>query len=246
MARNVTFRGMHGHLAHFAFNADDVAERAAASTRRLFGWTLREPVPGVLPYVKWPVRRSGWCRGRRALLDAPTNGPECTFAVEDLNAALKTRHCRRRFRVDGLGTPRRWRRRARLRRRSEWQCPRADALRLRSGVRSEWSGVQRAQDGAKTISSTRVKARSALSRSGVSHAVWRQGSSTTPSFAAGTPARASSRWSEFPSPAGSRTQRTPSPTSRMRCSTVLARARRRRVQSEGGSRGRPRRAIARA
>ena len=34
----------------------------------------------------------------------------------------------------------------------------------------------------------------------MSQAVWRQGSSTTPSFAAGAPARASSRWSELPSP----------------------------------------------
>ncbi len=42
----------------------------------------------------------------------------------------------------------------------------------------------------------------------MSQAVWRQGSSTTPSLAAGAPARASSRWSEFPSPAGSLTQRT--------------------------------------
>ena len=36
------------------------------------------------------------------------------------------------------------------------------------------------------------------SRSGVSHAVWRHGSSATPSFAAGAPARASSRWSNCP------------------------------------------------
>ena len=49
------------------------------------------------------------------------------------------------------------------------------------------------------------------SRSGVSHAVCRQGSSTTPSFAAGAPARASSRWSEFPSPADR------GPSARCRC-----------------------------
>ena len=48
-----------------------------------------------------------------------------------------------------------------------------------------------------TTRSTRAKA-PRCRRSGVSHAVCRHGSSGTPSFAAGAPASASSRWSELP------------------------------------------------
>ena len=67
----------------------------------------------------------------------------------------------------------------------------------------------------------------------MSQAVWRHGSSTTPSLAAGAPARASSRWSEFPSPAGSLTQRTlPLPACDDAALDVVAGRRGGRVQVE--------------
>ena len=79
---------MHGHLAHFAFNADDVAE-SRGFYERLFGWTFENPYPGFFR-TSSSGPAIGVVQGRRALLDAPTNGPECTFAVNDLNAALET------------------------------------------------------------------------------------------------------------------------------------------------------------
>jgi predicted enzyme related to lactoylglutathione lyase len=77
---------MHGHLAHFAFNADDVP----ASRRfyeALFGWTFENPYPGFFrTFDAGPA--IGVVQGRRALLDVATNGPECTFAVDDLADAI--------------------------------------------------------------------------------------------------------------------------------------------------------------
>jgi predicted enzyme related to lactoylglutathione lyase len=76
---------MHGHIAHFAFNADDLP----ASRRfyeSLFGWTFENPYPGFLrTFDAGPI---GALQARRSLLEAPTNGPECTFAVDDLDAAV--------------------------------------------------------------------------------------------------------------------------------------------------------------
>ena len=85
---------MHGHLAHFAFNADDlVASRRFYEA--LFGWSFENPYPGFLrtldagpagvPGARGPI---GALQERRSLLDAPTRGAECTFAVDDLDAAV--------------------------------------------------------------------------------------------------------------------------------------------------------------
>jgi predicted enzyme related to lactoylglutathione lyase len=77
---------MHGHLAHFAFNADDVS----ASRRfyeQLFGWTFENPYPGFYRSLDAGPAIAA-VQGRRALLPVPTNGPECTFAVDDLAAAI--------------------------------------------------------------------------------------------------------------------------------------------------------------
>jgi predicted enzyme related to lactoylglutathione lyase len=77
---------MHGHLAHFAFNADDLpASRAFYG--QLFGWTFENPYPGFFR-TSSAGPAIGAVQGRRALLDAPTNGPECTFAVDDLAEAI--------------------------------------------------------------------------------------------------------------------------------------------------------------
>jgi predicted enzyme related to lactoylglutathione lyase len=77
---------MHGHLAHFAFNADDVAV-SRSFYERVFGWTFENPYPAFFrtSSAGGPI---GVVQTRRALLDVPTNGPEVTFAVDDLGAAL--------------------------------------------------------------------------------------------------------------------------------------------------------------
>jgi uncharacterized protein len=76
---------MHGHLAHFAFNADDLpASRRFYET--LFGWSFENPYPGFLRTFDSGV--TGVVQDRRSLLDVPANGPECTFAVDDLDAAI--------------------------------------------------------------------------------------------------------------------------------------------------------------
>ena len=77
---------MHGHLAHFAFNADDVAA-SRSFYESVFGWTFENPYPAFFR-TSSAGPAIGAVQGRRALLDAPTNGPEVTFAVDDLAAAL--------------------------------------------------------------------------------------------------------------------------------------------------------------
>jgi predicted enzyme related to lactoylglutathione lyase len=77
---------MHGQLAHFAFNADD-PDASRAFYERLFGWEFENPYPGFFR-TSSPNGTIGAVQGRRALLDVPTNGPEVTFAVDDLAVAL--------------------------------------------------------------------------------------------------------------------------------------------------------------
>jgi predicted enzyme related to lactoylglutathione lyase len=77
---------MHGHLAHFAFNADDVAT-SRAFYEQLFGWTFENPYPAFFRTSN-AGPAIGVVQGRRALLDVPTNGPECTFSVDDLADAV--------------------------------------------------------------------------------------------------------------------------------------------------------------
>ena len=72
--------------------------RAAASTSVCSAGPSRTPTRGSSVRQAPGGDRGG--AGRRALLDAPTNGPECTFAVDDLDAALETAHGRRRLGVD--------------------------------------------------------------------------------------------------------------------------------------------------
>ncbi|MDA0166464.1 hypothetical protein OM076_39735 [Solirubrobacter ginsenosidimutans] len=77
---------MHGHLAHFAFNADDVSA-SRSFYEQLFGWTFENPYPGFFR-TSSAGPAIGAVQGRRGLLDERTNGPEVTFAVDDLAAAL--------------------------------------------------------------------------------------------------------------------------------------------------------------
>jgi predicted enzyme related to lactoylglutathione lyase len=78
-----------GTVSHFAINADD-PEASQRFYRATFGWRF-EPwgPPGF-----FHVQRSdgelpgpiGALQGRRQLLDEPTNGFECTVAVDDVAA----------------------------------------------------------------------------------------------------------------------------------------------------------------
>jgi uncharacterized protein len=77
---------MHGHLAHFAFNADDTAA-SRSFYEQLFGWSFENPYPGFFR-TSSAGPAIGAVQGRRALLDVPTNGPEVTFAVDDLTSAI--------------------------------------------------------------------------------------------------------------------------------------------------------------
>jgi predicted enzyme related to lactoylglutathione lyase len=77
---------MHGHLAHFAFNADDVAA-SRSFYESVFGWTFENPYPAFFR-TSSAGPAIGAVQGRRALLDVPTNGPEVTFSVDHLAAAL--------------------------------------------------------------------------------------------------------------------------------------------------------------
>src|SRR3954447_22903409 len=74
---------MHGHIAHFAINADDVAATRGFYAG-LFGWTFTEAYPGF-----WRTTDAGPAigavQGRRTFMrDA---GFEVTFAVDDAGAA---------------------------------------------------------------------------------------------------------------------------------------------------------------
>src|SRR4051812_48811599 len=78
---------MHGHLAHFAINADDVPA-ARRFYEALFGWRFAEAYgPGFIrTHDAGPI---GVIQARRELLaGVRTTGVECTFAVDDIGAAV--------------------------------------------------------------------------------------------------------------------------------------------------------------
>ena len=64
-----------------------MSRRAAPSTSALFGWEFENPYPAFFR-TSSSGETVGAVQGRRALLDVPTNGPEVTFAVDDLGVAL--------------------------------------------------------------------------------------------------------------------------------------------------------------
>src|SRR3954467_9693794 len=75
---------MHGRLTHFAINADDLP-----STQRfyegVFGWSFEEYMPGFTRTKDAGIDVAA-IQARRDLLDVPTNGPEMTFEVDDVDA----------------------------------------------------------------------------------------------------------------------------------------------------------------
>jgi predicted enzyme related to lactoylglutathione lyase len=77
---------MHGHIAHFAINADDLPATQAFYSG-LFGWEFTSPFgPG---FVRTTSSGSAVCaiQQRRDLLgDVRTNGFEVTFSVDDADA----------------------------------------------------------------------------------------------------------------------------------------------------------------
>ncbi len=76
---------MHGHLAHFAVNTDDLPA-TRSFYEAVFGWSFENPYPGFLRTRD--AGAIGVIQQRRALLERPTVGLEGTFAVDDLAAAL--------------------------------------------------------------------------------------------------------------------------------------------------------------
>jgi predicted enzyme related to lactoylglutathione lyase len=76
---------MHGQLAHFAINADDLAA-TRAFYEALFGWEFTEYAPAFIRSTSpGPI---GAIQQRRALLEEPTNAPEVTITVDDVDAAI--------------------------------------------------------------------------------------------------------------------------------------------------------------
>jgi hypothetical protein len=73
---------MHGHLTHFAVNADDIGA-TRAFYEALFGWRFTEAYPGF-----WRTTDAGAAigavQGRRMF--ARDAGFEVTFAVDDVDA----------------------------------------------------------------------------------------------------------------------------------------------------------------
>lgn len=80
-----------GTVSHFAVNADDL-DASQGFYRAAFGWRFEPWGPPGFFHIQradgglpGPI---GALQARRALLDAPTNGFECTVAVDDLDATV--------------------------------------------------------------------------------------------------------------------------------------------------------------
>jgi predicted enzyme related to lactoylglutathione lyase len=76
---------MHGHLTHFAVNADDLL-RTRRFYEALFGWRFTEAYPGF-----WRTSDAGPAIGAiQVRRDVAGSGIEVTFAVDDADAAAAT------------------------------------------------------------------------------------------------------------------------------------------------------------
>jgi len=75
---------MHGHIAHLAVNADDLPA-TRAFYEGVFGWRFEEYMPGFIR-THDAGGAIGALQGRRNLLEGPTNAPEVTFQVDDVDA----------------------------------------------------------------------------------------------------------------------------------------------------------------
>src|SRR4051794_19312787 len=79
---------MHGRIVHVAINADDLPA-TRAFYEALFGWSFEEYMPGFIRARDVGVDVAA-IQGRRALLEVPTNAPEVTVEVDDVDAAVAT------------------------------------------------------------------------------------------------------------------------------------------------------------
>lgn len=84
---------MPANLAHFAINADDVST-ARTFYERVFGWTFTPWGPPGFYDIRTGTEDApgvpGALQQRRELIEGqPTVAPECTFAVEDVDATAR-------------------------------------------------------------------------------------------------------------------------------------------------------------
>jgi hypothetical protein len=80
---------MAANLAHFAINADDV-DRSREFYEAVFEWTFTAYGPPGFFQIQTgpdddPGPRGALQERRQLLSDLPTRGPECTFAVDDVD-----------------------------------------------------------------------------------------------------------------------------------------------------------------
>ncbi len=83
---------VHGQLAHFSINADDI-DRAAKFYKAVFNWDFEPYGPPGFFMIRFPSEGPaptlGSLQGRRELVKGvKANGFECTVAVRDINAAI--------------------------------------------------------------------------------------------------------------------------------------------------------------
>jgi predicted enzyme related to lactoylglutathione lyase len=79
---------MHGQIVHVAINADDL-EATRGFYEALFGWEFEEYMPGFIRARDVGLDVAA-IQQRRSLLDVPTNGPEMTVSVDDVDTAVAT------------------------------------------------------------------------------------------------------------------------------------------------------------
>src|SRR3954454_21955636 len=80
-------RPMHGHIVHVAINADDLAT-SRAFYEGLFGWRFAEYMPGFIRSTDAGLPIAA-IQQRRDLLGVPTNAPEVTVEVDDVDAVVE-------------------------------------------------------------------------------------------------------------------------------------------------------------
>jgi predicted enzyme related to lactoylglutathione lyase len=100
------------NLHHFAINADDL-QGSRRFYESVFGWTFTAWGPPGFYQIRTGTDAAPGVQGamqeRRELLDRPTNGVECTFAVDDVDATANAvvgsggRIVMERFTITGVG-----------------------------------------------------------------------------------------------------------------------------------------------
>lgn len=103
---------MTANLSHFAINADDL-EATRSFYEAVFGWRFSAWGPPGFYRIRTGTEDEPGVQGamqeRRDLLDRPTSGLECTFAVDDVDATIAAvveaggRIVMERFTIAGVG-----------------------------------------------------------------------------------------------------------------------------------------------